>query len=279
MLVQESGRLGNLLFQWAYALNLSKSQNRKVRVSFDKYHSDLSLLRQDLRLLETDSVTFVESNFIGNIARTADYLSNRSPFFTRVVQRYLGISNEGNLAPRTKNWLYRGFFQSYRTIEPVADLVFSKVYLKLKDVRINSKLEERFPEISGSYQVIHLRLGDFKNSEFGVLKTQSQRDLILEGIQTVICSDGDRNEVLARFGNIDALILTPEETNAWETLAVISGGSTVISSNSTLSWWGGYVANRLGATVYLPDKWRKADFGDSARLFFPGARTFNSSYE
>ncbi len=279
MRVQASGRLGNFLFQWAFALNLSFSWKRKVKVSFDKYHSDLTLLKEDLKALDGHQVTFQKSSVIGNISRSIDYLSNKNPKISNTLQQLMRIWSESKGVPRNQQWLYRGYFQSFSTIEPVADTVFQMISSKLAQVKFEGQLEKRFPELSKPYQVIHLRLGDFKNSDFGVLDIQGQREMIDINKQTVVCSDGDRGEVLSRIGNLKALILTPAETSAWETLAIISGGFKVISSNSTLSWWGAYIASRNGATVYLPDRWRKSNSDEGTSLLFPGAKTFSATFE
>ena len=279
MRVQESGRLGNFLFQWAFALNLSHFWDEKVVVSFDKYHSDLSLFKEDLDFLESNRVTFEKSNLVGNIARSIDYLNSINPFVSKAMQRIMRISNETSGIPLHRKWLYRGYFQNFSIIDPVADTVFSIISSKLEQVKVHGELEKRFPELAIPYQVIHLRLGDFKNSEIGVISLQGQRGLIEDSKQTVICTDGDRSEILSRIGSMKALILTPAETSAWETLAIISGGFKVITSNSTLSWWGGYMASRCGATVYIPDKWRKTDSGEGIRLAFPGAKIFQATFE
>jgi hypothetical protein len=82
----------------------------------------------------------------------------------------------------------------------------------------------------------------------------------------------------ARVGNNNFQVLTPSETNAWETLSVITTARRVISSNSTMSWWGAFMANKNGAEVFLPSQWRKDD-GNSLGMQFPGSKTFYSSFE
>jgi hypothetical protein len=102
--------------------------------------------------------------------------------------------------------------------------------------------------------------------------------LLSPNLQTIICTDGTREEVNARVGNNDFEVLTPSETNAWETLSVITTAKKVISSNSTMSWWGAFIANKNGAEVFLPSRWIKDD-ESSPSMEFPGSRTFNSSFE
>jgi hypothetical protein len=102
--------------------------------------------------------------------------------------------------------------------------------------------------------------------------------LLNPNLPTIICTDGSREEVNARVGNNDFEVLTPSETNAWETLSVITTAKRVISSNSTMSWWGAFIANKNGAEVFLPNRWRKDD-GSSPGMEFPGSKTFNSSFE
>jgi hypothetical protein len=47
----------------------------------------------------------------------------------------------------------------------------------------------------------------------------------------------------------------PNDTTAWETLSVFSTNTKFVMANSTLSWWGGYLASKKGMRVVMPNQW------------------------
>ena len=278
MKVLQSGRLGNFLFQWAFANNLANTSKVQTQIIFDRFHSDISHLHDLQVAFNSNKVVLEPRNILGYGFKILDYIGSKSPQIESSLQGMLNIYTEGQSTSRKGFEIYRGYFQEPEFALSLLEEDFSKLLQKIYFSR--KELQSRSPNLIGTndYQVVHLRLGDFKNSPFGVLKLESMLELLNPHFKTVICTDGTSEEVTARIGRNDFTVLSPLETSAWEALSVISGAKRVISSNSTLSWWGAFLASKNGAEVFLPDQWRKDYFGN-LNMQFPGANLFSSDFE
>ncbi len=278
MKVLQSGRLGNFLFQWAFANHLALTNNVRTHIIFDRFHSDISQIQDLQTFFNSNKVVLDQRNLYGYGFKALDYLASMLPQTASSIRKILDIYTEGESSTRESSRIYRGYFQDPKFALSLNNADLAKLRQKIDTAK--SEFQSRNPLLSSinDYQAVHLRLGDFKNSSFGVLKIESMLKLLNPNLPTVICTDGSREEVDARVGNNNFQVLTPSETNAWETLSVITTARRVISSNSTMSWWGAFMANKNGAEVFLPSQWRKDD-GNSLGMQFPGSKTFYSSFE
>lgn len=279
MYVQASGRLGNLLFQWAYANTLSKNFKSKTVIFFDKYHSDIDLIEEANRFLTSDEVTFKKSNLFGNICRLFDFTVTKFKVINTISNQLGILGFEPKNYSTQKYLIHRGFFQNYKFVEPVDTEIGRQLTNAVTMLLSTSDLLVRFPILNEPYQVLHIRLGDFKGSDFGVIKFDEQRQFLRANLHTVICTDGTEEEINHRFFGIEATVITPKETDAWHTLAILSRAELVIGSNSTLAWWGVYLAGLNGAETFLPKKYYKSLEHNSEDLQIPGCRTFNAEFE
>lgn len=278
MKVLQSGRLGNFLFQWAFANHLALTNNARTQIIFDRFHSDISQIQDLQTIFNSNKVVLEERNLYGYGFKALDYLASMVPQTALSIRKILEIYTEGESLSRESFRIYRGYFQDPKFALSLDDADFAMLKQKIDFAKRGFQSRNLLLSSINHYQVIHLRLGDFKNSSFGVLKLESMLQLLNPNLPTVICTDGSREEVNARVGSNDFEVLTPSETNAWETLSVITTAKRVISSNSTMSWWGAFIANKNGAEVFLPSQWRK-DNRNSPSMQFPGSRTFDSSFE
>ena len=278
MRVQQSGRLGNFLFQWAFALNLAQEFDAKVCLTFDNFHSDLEILKTELKFFQTEKVKMVKSPMTGIQCKTLDFLSAKMPVLGGKVSSHLLVVHEGKVIDRKGLRLHRGYFQDIKYPESVRDQALGILHSRIEQVSLESQLRNRFPILAHPYQAIHLRLGDFKDSPFGVLDLSSRLSLIDDSMPLIVCTDGSKEEVINRLMGVDATILTPKESTAWETIGVMSKARRIITSNSTMSWWAGYIARNNQAEVFLPDTWRKID-DPSCRLQIPGSKTYKAKFD
>lgn len=278
MRIQQSGRLGNFLFQWVFGIYLSKQSGKHTKIIFDRYHSDKTIFDEVQHQFRTPNVTLVYSHYYGPFFKVVDYFACRRPRAVKLLCSLLRVYAEDEFRLSRNRGTYRGFFQNVEYIEAVHEEALLTISEKLLNVEETTGLKERFPVLRFPYQVIHLRLGDFKNSEFGVVKLGSQLQHLKKDMQVIVCTDGTAEEIEARLNLSQMLVLTPAQIDAWETLAIISNAKTVIASNSTLSWWGGYLACSNGADVYLPNRWKKVR-GEEQLLSFRGSKTYEVDFE
>lgn len=81
MRIQSAGRLGNILFIWAFAQHVAREEKlNKVTVFADKYHTSVnSELLDVFNLLETETVKFEIKNNLGLLLKAIDKLDSHHP--------------------------------------------------------------------------------------------------------------------------------------------------------------------------------------------------------
>ena len=106
-----------------------------------------------------------------------------------------------------------------------------------------------------------MRRGDLVTKEkgYGLLDKDYYVRNMVDGLPVVLCTDSLKdsedvaNAVKANF------ILTPENSSPWQTIGVFGKSKRFVMGNSTLSWWGGFVASNAGAEVIFPEPFYLAD--------------------
>lgn len=260
MKIQSAGRLGNILFIWAYALTKKVGEDpRKVTIFADKYHSRLNDDLHDIFCsLNSGLVTFETNNRLGLLLKSLDKVSNITPKTGRFIRKFLRIQIEGEDVLTNEARILRGFFQSPEILSRIQPEVSQKLERILQQKCEQSDLEDKFAFLREPYQAIHVRLTDYVGSEFGVIDPNSQVQCLRSDLNIVICTDGSVDEIASRINISDYTVLTPENTTAWETLAILSRAENLITTNSTLSWWSGFLALNRGKNVWIPQHWNPA---------------------
>jgi hypothetical protein len=127
--------------------------------------------------------------------------------------------------------------------------------------------------------VLHIRLGDYIGSEFGVINPASYSKLITRNIPLVVCTNGTEQQVAEILKIKPDVILTPSQTTAWETLSIIGSADKFIGVNSTLSWWGAFLVGQNNNEAYLPLIWEKAKSRQENRFGnFPGIKFYPNTF-
>lgn len=280
MKIQSAGRLGNILFIWAYALSLvHKSRNHKVEIFADKYHSPIDEdLKENFFKLSSEEVVFLIDNKSGLVLRILDRAALSIPKLSNALQRKIRIQTEFRDVLSQNAWIQRGYFQDPKYFENIKEEIHKRLKQIISDVGSSSQLKLKFPYLEGEYQAIHVRLSDFVGSAAGVIQLQSQLNCLDNSLKTIICTDGTREDVLSRTDRHDYEIITPFESTAWETLAILSGAKFLVTSNSTLSWWSGFIAAGNGKSVWIPKIWNKK-MKTSIPLPFENVQTYLQEFE
>jgi hypothetical protein len=280
MKIQSAGRLGNTLFIWAYASNLAKiSKVDRVEIFADKYHSSIDeTLIDTFQKLSSNEVNFSIDNKAGLILKIIDRIAVSTPRVTKVLRNKLRIQTEDQDVMTNEAWIQRGYFQDsvhFRAIENEIQVRLRKVISNLKYA---SDLTSKFPFLQKEYQAIHVRLSDFIDSEMGVISLESQMNCLEKDLNTIICTDGSRDDILSRTTRQDFEIITPTESTAWETLLILSEAKLLVTSNSTLSWWSGFISAGNGNKVWIPKIWNK-NRSTAMQLPFKNVSTYTPKFE
>jgi len=125
---------------------------------------------------------------------------------------------------------------------------------------VREKLQNTRQTKNASYGALfHLRRGDYENSEYyGLLNHEYYKNAFskISGMEFCIVSDSnDEGVALSKALNIP--FVDTSGLNSWELLRLMSHQKVVVSANSTLSWWAGYIAQFEGGVHYLPTPWLK----------------------
>lgn len=279
MRVQSAGRLGNNLFIWSFAISDSRRHKRSVEIFSDRHHSNLGIEREmTARLLNYDGVRFTENNLVGFLLKAVDWLENHSPILHKFLCNLYGIRSEqdSNL-PEAK--ILRGYFQTTEYILESVEIIENQLGNAIEEVSRTSSVIQNLKNKYPKYQVLHVRLGDFIGSEFGVINPISYSNLITQDLPLVICTDGTDQQIKEILKIKPDIILTPRDTTAWETLSIIGTSERFVGVNSTLSWWGAFLVGQNQKEAYLPLIWKNSNPEHSNRLVdLPTVKFYDNTF-
>lgn len=166
-----------------------------------------------------------------------------------------------------------GYFQHWRFVENVWPIIQEE---------LNGVLSCYLRDLEGrkilgkKYIILHIRGGDFLplSEIFGVLSPsyylkalEHVKKTIPNEYRIIVVTNDDN--FAKKFMQIieinDFEIFSSENFTPWETLAIMSTATVVISANSTFSWWGGYLCMKKGGMCIVPDTWYKT-FGKKSSM-------------
>lgn len=279
------GGLGNQLFQWSYGHQLALL-GEKVKFTFYKRPYVLEHTRTSLGefLPNCEHASFVEidlpRSLLGRVLLDPVHKRN---IFSKVYGELLDSTDnpffESDRKSHLKQGIHFGYFQSYKIVLNNQDTLLDELWRVLES-RERNNLEK---DIEGA-EIIHVRQGDTltpKNmKKVGVLSLDyyAQIPYRSERPRIVLTDDVDgANRVLSNL-HIDA-IFGPSELDVYQTLGVMARSTSLYTANSTLSWWGGFLAQSRGADIYIPNPFFR-DFSPNPGLTFayPAFNLFKSKF-
>jgi hypothetical protein len=247
-----SGRLGNQLFQWAYCHTLEDIYGEAPTPFVDKFHHNVnSLSFEAISLPECEHIeSGVKRNSLGFILMALDRFQNSWIFdfiYRKLpIMRSLDSCNLPEL-PRSQPRLVSGFFINRNSVEKHEEILFKELSKHLLAVPIVDGLPK-------DYQVIHVRRGDFVtlDSTYGLVDLAFYKSNLDTKLPLILCTDSpsDCADIIQELK--PELVLSPSNSTAWQTIKTISNARHVVLSNSTLSWWGGFLAAKKQVTVIIP---------------------------
>lgn len=279
------GGLGNQLFQWAYGHQFT-FHGREIQFVFFKKpyvieHTSTSLSGF---MLTCSHGTFTESKLPNSrIARIFLDPTNRKNLF-RKFPKFLNdtISDPFlNLNPGTvlDSRYYFGYYQNWSLVERVGKILKAELWEAL-ELRERTPLEMELEHV----EVIHIRQGDTTTAKnlqtIGVLNSNYYGNLPAKKTahRIVLTDDVEGASRVLSGIQVDA-IFGPADLDVYQTLGVMARASVLFTANSTLSWWGGFLANSRGADVYIPMPFFR-DLSPRPELAFayPGFKHLNSRF-
>ena len=262
MIVVGRGGLGNQLFQLSFAHYLAE-QTHSQRVSFflPKYEETGPSISNLLKKSDCiPSSNFLERFWVlvvGNVKRKP------LPSF---ISAHSNILKEFSTKPRLTSlsrftYIYEGFWQKWTLVESNGQKFLYEV-AKYIDEEINYPLQ-----ISSQKEclVIHIRRGDYLEERnraiYGVLTLNSYLQVIKSlrldhpNLDIITLTDSPDVILMEGAGYEFGRVLGPEDCSAWQVLKLMKSAKIVIAGNSTLSWWGAYLAVKSGGKAFIPNPW------------------------
>lgn len=284
------GGLGNQLFQYAFALSLSKEYGREViidpnlaAIRLDETGlPEISKFQLDSRITLAPNTSYPvffkklvglgirislqEKNIL---SRLALIVINRilevslSMYFGEIVRIVFGRDNGYDKRYLEKRYsLFLGYFQSYK---------YTSV-MGVRNTLNNLKPKVTSPTIASFFEkavddqplVIHVRLTDYRNEpNFGIPSKDYFEKAISSQLQTGLYrkiwlfSDEPTNAIKYIPAKYHPLVenVSAQNLNTVETLEVMRLGRGYVIANSSFSWWGAFLSHSVDAQTIFPNPW------------------------
>ena len=264
--VRVRGGLGNQLFQYAAGLAVARKANAKLQLDltgFDGYERDFALSKFDIHAERSSPPRFAH----GLSRRILEF--RRMPLLRKIlgpsdncVVREVGQAWQELEFDNWKRLYLRGYWQSYRYFEGIEEEL-RRIFCPERF--IDASIQQLHSEIAGSNSIaVHIRRGDYVSNS-GASKThgiigkswyESAASLIKQvspQCRFEVFSD-DPTTGRAIAGDWPNTRIHPSRP-AEQDLALISACRHKIIANSTFSWWGAWLSNRLDGLVIAPRQW------------------------
>ncbi len=290
MKVLIKGGLGNQLFQFCYIHFLFYADQKKVEIIKDpNSRVDRPFLIEKL----SESCTHIE-NGMRNKKDFLYFLRIRTAklrLIRGIIYRYQELKTVAEpqeysflskIPKYKKNSIFVGYYQNWRYVESSWAIVGPEILTVLREQVLNE-----FP--LQDYLVVHVRRGDWtlQSDQVGILKNpyyDKAIEIVLSTLNLstipiyVISDEPDEAKQLFK-DNSGVIIIGPEELDEWGCLGLMSRAKAVITANSTLSWWGGYLSYKNGGIMVIPNPWF-AEWGERVGSAFanPGVLQVDSRY-
>lgn len=293
------GGLGNQLFQFSYLHYFKRNSRDTIN-----FIGDVSArLDRPYELAELVGICSHGESAAGNkLGFNKEKWSGFKYLFSRLFHRVFGSLNRSKMElhersqykfakPRfadfvNGNGIVIGYFQNWKYPE----LIWQQLFPEIQSIL--SLVESRNPNLSSmkNMTILHIRGGDFvsESETVGVLDHNyylralvglgaDERDL---SNMLVLTDDlTHAKKILSLIGMPSLRLIDPAQMSGWEALFVMANSQNLICANSTLSWWGGFIAGKHGAQVIAPSPWNKdTNIHSSSGLLHPMFTQLDSSF-
>jgi len=275
-----AGRLGNQLFQFAFAHQLSLRFNKKITFFVDKYHHVLDYqwgIATQMGYCQ-HVIQLVRSDNRGLLLKASDGCFSRNRPLFEVLNRLMGITRSMDAfdcpaMPNKPPSLITGFYSNAASIEG------SPIFLKELEDYLSRSINIKRIITDANYEILHIRGTDMKNSIYGTLNREYYLRVPRSELpQYVVTDDKCHAEFVTKHLKVSG-VLTPEDVNPWEAIALMRNSKKVFVSNSTLAWWGGYLCLKNGGEAVLPKPFYKGNFSASDSLHVKGFKYMEASFD
>jgi hypothetical protein len=127
----------------------------------------------------------------------------------------------------------------------------------------------------------HVRRGDYTSTDYYGLLTFDYYKKALETVKksksAVISDDQHAGLHLAKV--LDGVFIDTADLPPFTLLKIMMQHEVVVSANSSLSWWGGYLSKYNGGRHLMPTPWLKGTLDEGRWLYYEGCEDNISIFE
>jgi hypothetical protein len=234
------GGIGNMMFQIATSYGLAKKN---------------MMLPYFISLNDKINTDICKNIPMVSIHLLKDYVQQNNKLYTyeNEVRGENCLLYKNIITNNTYSYFLNGYFQNEKYFIDIKDWIIDLFYNKqLVETHLKN-----YPDLNNSY-FIHIRLGDYLNIplHYIILKEYYIKCIKLDPkAHYYILSDSiDICKTYSWLYNYNVTFI--EDMEAYSTIMFMAAaGKGGICSNSTFSWWGGYLGSKQKRHIYFPRKW------------------------
>lgn len=253
------GGLGNILFQIATTLSISEIKN--VDYTFPNFDTNLQYLNQELvhnPNLKTADEYKIFLNFFKVSSQPKDLPTYSFPFHYEPIE----LPDD--------NFIIDGFFQSEKYFINSKNLILKHIRLSYDQEKV---LREKYDYVlSKDVTSLHVRRGDYLkfsniHHPLGLDYFQKSINMLLRDTEIFLVFSDDIDWCKDNFKMNNVVFVEGEKD--YNELFLMSYCKNNIISNSSFSWWGGWLNNYEYKKVIGPNKWFSENFKENAKDIIP----------
>lgn len=268
--VRFTGGLGNQLFQFVAVHDLIRLDNLEMR-------------KVNLYYTKSQSRSFEISSLLGHCTHSKYALKTKSSFRFRLVELIYFYFSHKKLKHLLKfaceysdfcNYKVKFMSGIFQNLNFATDS-FCEVLKELSYLMTFrfEQIQSQF-DLPQNYICLHVRRGDYPISnsmsncigqladEF-FLKNLPNRDL------PIVLLTENLSDIIGLIESLKPnFVITKKELSVWDTLAIMANSTSLICSNSTLSWWGAALCRSKYGEVMFPMNYSQWDSYDLPKLPF-----------
>jgi hypothetical protein len=263
------GGMGNQLFQWAYGHSLAAKGFPVNFVFYEKpYLLDHTRESLEKYLYKCEHGDFLKVKLSRNkLIRVLQDPTHPRNIKTKINKKLRNTLQEPfTILPGLRaTEIYFGYYQNSSMVYELKDELIPELLTCLENREL-SKLEK---QLEGS-EVIHIRQGDTKTPK------NMERVGVLDSLYY---SNLPKRRSDSRIVVTDDVLGAKVMLSNHDVDGVYGQSSTLFTANSTLSWWGGVLAQSYGSTVYIPEPFfRNMNPAPGSAFNYPGFNRLPSSF-
>lgn len=269
-IVQISSGLGNQMFQYALYLYLKNKEfnsyiDSKTNYNLGKQHNGYELEKVfRIKPKEIDEKTLKKYKL--NKENLIDKALKKFAIKTNYYKEKKEFVFDKKILKKENEYL-KGYWQSYKYIEPIEKIVKEQFQFKIDSFLLNKANKKTLSRILKTNSIsVHVRRGDYYQSnninKFGNITTLKYYEKAFEKISTLVENPhyyifSDDIEWCKKNLKEKNMYFIDEnrKENSFIDMYLMSKCDHNIIANSSFSWWGAYLNSNEEKIIIAPSKW------------------------